>query len=165
MELEELYNLGEVELSRMLWDLDVLRDSNLVGRILSLGVQVDLCDHYGNTILHYAARYGNPEVCRMLIESGAKVNSQDGYFRYTPLHVAAREGHLEVCKMLVGAGADVNIQDRYGWTPLKWGMIYQRGAMMPSDQQAQKRYHDIATYLQSVDIYKPKKTGVYDGTT
>ena len=60
---------------------------------------------YGYTPLHYFARKGNENLCRLLPEHNADVNAQseDGY---TPLHLSAREGNKTLCRFLLEHNAD-----------------------------------------------------------
>ena len=69
------------------------------------------------TPLHWAARSGRYEMCKLLIEKGADVNakSNDGS---TPLHWAAIKGQPRICKLLLDNGADVNATETDGETPL-----------------------------------------------
>lgn len=56
--------------------------------------------------LHEAAEFGHMEVCKLLIERGAKVEAEswDG----TPLCKAAKEGHHEIVALLLANGANPN---------------------------------------------------------
>ena len=47
-----------------------------------------------------AARVGDPELARALLEHGAAVDARDEHFGQTALMVAAREGHLETARVL-----------------------------------------------------------------
>lgn len=65
-----------------------------------------------------AARRGDVDRVRSLIESGADVNAAGGD-GMTPLHWAADRGDLEVARLLLAAGADVATGTRIGaYTPL-----------------------------------------------
>ncbi|KAG0181661.1 hypothetical protein DFQ29_007537 [Apophysomyces sp. BC1021] len=68
--------------------------------------------------LHYAAYYGHPETCRVLVECGATINAVDVGERATPLMLAAQQGHLACVQALIGLGADPEAMDRYERTPL-----------------------------------------------
>ena len=68
---------------------------------------------YGDSPLHYAARYGLTEIVRILVENGADVNAKTIH-SYTPLHGATFNGYIDVMKILLENGADVAIEDRSG---------------------------------------------------
>lgn len=48
------------------------------------------------------------KIAQLLLEYGAQVNSQAGFYNTTPLHGAASNGSLELVKLLVSKGAKVN---------------------------------------------------------
>lgn len=57
-------------------------------------------DNSGWTPLHYAAFEGHTEVCRVLLEAGAKVDQTDNDGK-APLMLAAQEGHVSLVKELL----------------------------------------------------------------
>ena len=61
----------------------------------------------GESPLHTAAMNGHPDIVKLLIESGAEVNSLANFGR-TPLHWAAWNGFSDVTKLLIENGAIVN---------------------------------------------------------
>jgi ankyrin repeat protein len=67
--------------------------------------------------LHSAAAAKSLELCRILIEYGADVNStqQDDF---TPLHAAAQNGDAAMIRVFLDHGAAVNPRTREGLTPL-----------------------------------------------
>jgi ankyrin repeat protein len=69
------------------------------------------------TALHFAAREGQLDAVRTLIDAGANLDLGDSYGT-TPLVLATLNGHLGVAAALLEAGADPNIQDQYGRTAL-----------------------------------------------
>jgi ankyrin repeat protein len=81
------------------------------------GAKLDIRDEVGDTLLHLAARVGNPETTKYLISCNLDVNSRNNKGQ-TPLHLAAmadggsfglREGskdHAAVAELLLTSGAD-----------------------------------------------------------
>ena len=67
--------------------------------------------------LHNAARRGNLNRVKTLLNQGVPVNSRNEG-GYTPLHYAAYSGHLSVVQELLKRGAHVNPRNGAGWTPL-----------------------------------------------
>ena len=68
-----------------------------------------------------AARAGNVQEVKRLIESGADANGRSLYKNLrneTPLHVAASSGSLEMVKYLVEHGADINCKTTFNHTAL-----------------------------------------------
>ncbi len=76
-------------------------------------------DWYEKERLHRAARSGDLEQIKALLEQGLPINAFDDLNR-TPLHYAAIGGHVPAVRYLIDAGADVNAHDeeRIGETPL-----------------------------------------------
>lgn len=58
------------------------------------------------------------KIAQLLLDSGAQVNSQAGFYNTTPLHGAAQNGSLELVKLLVSKGAKVNAVDKEFSMPL-----------------------------------------------
>lgn len=58
------------------------------------------------------------KIAQRLLEYGAQVNSQAGFYNTTPLHGAAQNGPLELVKLLVSKGAKVNAVDKEFSMPL-----------------------------------------------
>ena len=72
----------------------------------------------GMTGLHWAAKHGNSEMARLLLDAGANLEALTRIGDHTPLHVASTAGHASVMMVLVEAGADVNASTTTGATPL-----------------------------------------------
>merc|ERR1711964_588666 len=83
----------------------------------TLSQLLDAVDEHLKTALHEAAEYGHTEICVLLIERGAKKETQDNCQR-TPLHWAAANHHKDACETLLGKGANIMAKDEYGDTPL-----------------------------------------------
>lgn len=75
----------------------------------------------GFTPLHFAAREGQLEVARLLLDAGADVNAPaaDGK---SPLNLAIYNGHYTLAELLIDRSADVNLADAEGFPPLFWAV-------------------------------------------
>ncbi|RKY12425.1 MAG: hypothetical protein DRP65_01275 [Planctomycetota bacterium] len=71
----------------------------------------------GVTALHEAARKGNIEIARYLLQNGADINSKN-YNGLTPLHIAAYCGENIIVNTLIAEGAKVNAKAKDNITPL-----------------------------------------------
>jgi ankyrin repeat protein len=72
-----------------------------------------------DVVLTHAAQGGNPEVIRLLLSRGAKVDACGG-MGVTPLMLAAQDNHIEAVKLLLAHGANVNAKDERGFTVLSF---------------------------------------------
>ena len=63
-----------------------------------------------------AAKAGDLELARLLIDGGENVNSG-------ALHLAAESGHRDLVRLLIANGADVNDRDQFGVTPLALAVL------------------------------------------
>jgi len=71
----------------------------------------------GLAALHLAAREGDIESARALLDGGADVNQITEY-RWTPLLTAINNRNYALASLLMDRGADPNIANKGGWTPL-----------------------------------------------
>ena len=71
----------------------------------------------GLTALIFAAREGDVESAKALLDGGAKINQTTEY-GWTPLLTAVNNRNYALAKLLVDRGADVNLANKGGWTPL-----------------------------------------------
>ena len=72
----------------------------------------------GSTPLHFAARRGNDEIVKVLLEQPkVKVDAKDSSGK-TALHLACSEGHCRVCQLLLNKGADIKAVTADNTTPL-----------------------------------------------
>jgi len=78
----------------------------LIDRGVPLNANTDLGSKSKYAVVT-AAEYKRFDILRLLIDNGAKVNSEDNYYK-TPLMMASMHGNFEIVKYLVAMGADVN---------------------------------------------------------
>ena len=71
----------------------------------------------GLTPLIFAAREGDIESARALLDAGANVNQQTEY-GWSPLLTAVNNRNYQLAKLLIDRGADVNLANKGLWTPL-----------------------------------------------
>jgi serine/threonine-protein kinase TNNI3K len=63
--------------------------------------------------LHIAAKVGNFEIARLLVEKGADLESKDEPCD-SALNIAAWNGHTSFVELLAFLGAEVDVPNRYG---------------------------------------------------
>ena len=73
------------------------------------------------TPLHWAAQYGNADICQLILKNVENKNPKDSYGG-TPLHCAAIHGSKEICDLFLENCdiLDKNPKNHYGQTPLHW---------------------------------------------
>ena len=71
----------------------------------------------GLTPLVFAAREGDIESAKLLLDAGAPVNETTEY-GWTPLLTAVNNRNYQLASFLLDRGADPNIANKGGWTPL-----------------------------------------------
>jgi ankyrin repeat protein len=71
----------------------------------------------GLTALVFAAREGDVESARAILDAGADVNQVTEY-GWTPLLTAVNNRNYKVAQLLIERGANVNLANKGGWTPL-----------------------------------------------
>lgn len=64
------------------------------------------CNENGHTPLMEAASAGNVSVAKILVDSGASINTHSNEFKESALTLACYKGHLEMVRFLLEAGAD-----------------------------------------------------------
>lgn len=105
-------------LSSRIREMSKLDSHNLFAMILLLiCVPISPLSANNNFDLKKAARTGNLELVKLLVDMGTDVNAK-GYGAATALHYASVNGHIDVVQFLIKQGADVNSADDKGGTAL-----------------------------------------------
>ncbi|KAH0610788.1 uncharacterized protein H6S33_011215 [Morchella sextelata] len=91
------------------------------GTLQSQRADIGRLDLLGYTPLHLAARAGKVKLVELLLDSGARIDSQ---IHDTALHLAAKHEHEAVVALLLKRGADPNLKDACGMTPLHLVVLY-----------------------------------------
>jgi uncharacterized protein len=84
---------------------------------------VNTKDRHGHTPLMDAAKSGNVEAVKDLLNRGADLEAKSEKSK-TALHYAAANGYVEIVNLLLGQGAVVDARDRDWHTPLMLAAIY-----------------------------------------
>ncbi|UYV82179.1 EHMT1 [Cordylochernes scorpioides] len=92
---------------------------SLSGRNTNIGEMLDQGED-GMTSLHLAAREGDVEICKLLLDTAKlNVNIQDDG-GWTPIVWASEHRHIDVIRLLLSRGADPTIRDNEENTALHW---------------------------------------------
>ena len=109
-----------------LWEAVEENDIEKVRVLLESGLQLDIRNIHGFTVLHHLILHASdltcvrPVTCVMLnylLQSGLHANVRSDY-GVTPLHCAALVQRVDMVKLLLAAGAEVNAQTDDGHTSL-----------------------------------------------
>jgi ankyrin repeat protein len=103
-----------------------VRDGNVeaVRFLLEQRADANAAEGDGLSALHWAARRGEPEIAKLLLDSGATADAKTRNGAYTPLHEASKAGNAAVARVLLIAGADPAAGTTTGGaTPLHFAAI------------------------------------------
>jgi ankyrin repeat protein len=75
-------------------------------------------DMGGMTALLFAARDGQVDAARALLEGGADINQVSASEKTSPLVLSVMNGHFDLAKLLIDWGADPNLSNNQGLTAL-----------------------------------------------
>ncbi|XP_012546881.3 ankyrin repeat domain-containing protein 39 [Bombyx mori] len=113
--------LTEMDWERGLWYAafhgDKDRVQYLIDKANNAKEIVNAPDNSGYTALHYAARSGHLDICKILLQNGANINAVT-HGKVTSLHKAVAAGEVFVVKYLIQSGAKIDLQDNDGQTVL-----------------------------------------------
>lgn len=114
--------LSEMDWERGIWNAAFSGDKDKVQVLIEKSNNskelVNSPDNSGYTALHYAARNGYVDICKLLLSRGADIDAQTRSGKVTPLLKAAAAGKAATIKFLIESGAKVDAQDVDGQTAL-----------------------------------------------
>lgn len=111
--------LPALHMATRLGDIEAVRSLLAAGCNVNIQNQSKNSGYFGAHALSEAAFWGQLEIAKLLIESGAEVNGQ-AERQITALHRAARLGNVEIVKVLLNAGANPKLSDDRGQTAADW---------------------------------------------
>lgn len=94
---------------------DPLKIKRRVQKLLSAGVNPNMRDENGMTVLMQASANGQYDVVKRLLKADVNPNLQDKD-GWTALMWAMRTEKEDIAQLLMLSGADVRMQDRKGWS-------------------------------------------------
>lgn len=94
----------------------------IVRLLLNARINVNICDKFGNSALHYAVANGHAEIAELLIRYSANLEKENAVGA-TPLHLACKFGRLGVASILVKHGASFTASDHDGRSPLHYAYL------------------------------------------
>lgn len=105
--------------------IDYARYGNSVEleKMLKAGMNVNLCDEKGNSLLMLASYNRNLDTSKLLLEYGAAVDLRNDRGQ-TPLGGIAFKGDIDILNLLLKYGADVNADQGGGKTPLMFASLF-----------------------------------------
>ena len=116
---------------------DTARVRSLLGRHPHLATA---SDGRGDQPIHHAARNGDTEIVRLLIEHGADVNAKNTR-AHTVLYCAGGHGHVDTLRLLLDRGADCGAKfSDDGETLMEWLAQYSDDPRYPPITEALRRH-------------------------
>jgi ankyrin repeat protein len=103
--------------------------------------------HGGLAALHFAARQGEADTVRALVDGGADVNQASGGDRTTPMLIAAVNGHYDLVLYFLEKGGDPNLASDAGMAPL-YAVLNVEWAPKSFYPQPRAYQQQRATYLE-----------------
>lgn len=92
--------------------------------MLNAGLNVNIANHKGNTLLMLAAYNNSLEVAKLLLERGAEVDKVNDR-KQTPLAGVCFKGYYEMAELLLKFGADPDYNSG-GLTPMNCALMFRR---------------------------------------
>ena len=121
-------------------------DLKMITDLFNEGYSLLAIDETAKTALHYAARFGNKDIVKFLLQKAPQsiLDIMDNEKGQTALHKAAAYKRLSICCLLVTAGASLLVRDNEGRTPRQLALTAGAEEDMVAYLESQEHFQNIA---------------------
>ncbi|WP_041747688.1 ankyrin repeat domain-containing protein [Brachyspira pilosicoli] len=103
----------------------IKNQTDTISLLLANGADTKLTNSDGNTVLHYAAMYGDVNTVNVLLEADSSLASVENNEGITPIYYAIVVSDNDILSSIINNGQiDVNKKDSLGYTPLHYAANY-----------------------------------------
>lgn len=103
----------------------IKNQTDTISLLLANGADTKLTNSDGNTVLHYAAMYGDVNTVNVLLEADSSLASVENNEGITPIYYAIIVSDNDILSSIINNGQiDVNKKDSLGYTPLHYAANY-----------------------------------------
>ena len=126
------------ELCALSFDFARQNDAQSLAILLANGLNPNLSNHRGDTLLMLASYHNSIDCVRLLLAHHAdvdKVNDKN----LTPLAGVCFKGYVEVARMLLQAGANPDKSNAMGLTPIDFAVMFRRKEILELLQKTSQK--------------------------
>lgn len=103
----------------------IKNQTDTISLLLANGADTKLANSDGNTVLHYAAMYGDVNTVNVLLEADSSLASVENNEGITPIYYAIVVSDNDILSSIITNGQiDINKKDSLGYTPLHYAANY-----------------------------------------
>lgn len=103
----------------------IKNQTDTISLLLANGADTKLTNSDGNTVLHYAAMYGDVNTVNVLLEADSSLASVENNEGITPIYYAIVVSDNDILLSIITNGQiDINKKDSLGYTPLHYAANY-----------------------------------------
>lgn len=103
----------------------IKNQTDTISLLLANGADTKLTNSDGNTVLHYAAMYGDVNTVNVLLEADSSLASVENNEGITPIYYAIVVSDNDILSSIITNGQiDINKKDSLGYTPLHYATNY-----------------------------------------